>query len=173
MAHGCDSAFARLSVLWQCSQPPRSIRCSRLRLHQLRRWHQLQSLHPLSHLRLSRRGLLWADAGRSLRIRFGLRFGFGFGLGFRFGSGLGSGLGLWQGLGLGLGLGLWGLDRRVLVLLEHPRLDVGERRDHALGTAEAGPALVLRVPAVLDQLGQAWLGMGLGLGLGLGLELEG
>ena len=78
---------------------------------------------------------------------------------------LGSGLGLWQGLGLGLGLGfgfefgcrlgLQGPDRRVLVLLEHPPLDGGERRDHALGTAEAGPALVLCLPTVLDQLGQA------------------
>ena len=39
-----------------------------------------------------------------------------------------------------------GLDRRVLVLLEQPPLDVGEGRDHALGT---------------------WLGLGLGLGVGL------
>ena len=60
-----------------------------------------------------------------------------------------------MGLGLGLGLGLWGPDRRVLILLEHPPLDGGERRDHALGTAEAGPALVLCLPTVLDQLGQA------------------
>ena len=48
-----------------------------------------------------------------------------------------------------------GLDRRVSILLEQPPLDLGERRDHALVTAEGGPALVLCLPAVLNELGQA------------------
>jgi len=77
------------------------------------------------------------------------------------------------GVGVGVGVGFrvrvrvkvrvrHGLDRRVLVLLEHPPLDVGERRDHALDTAEGGPVTLLCLPAVLDQLGQAWLGLGSG-----------
>ena len=66
-----------------------------------------------------------------------------------------------------------GLDRRVSVLLEQPPLDLGERRDHALVTAEGGPALVLCLPAVLDELGQAWLGLGPGLGVRVRVQGEG
>ena len=73
-------------------------------------------------------------------------------------EGVGFGFGVRVGFGVRAGFGVkvrHGLDRRVRVLLELPPLDVGQRRDHALSTAEAGPAAVLRLPAVLDQLGQA------------------
>ena len=49
-------------------------------------------------------------------------------------------------------------------------LRLGSGLDHALGTAEAGPAGVLRLPGLGVGLGLG-LGLGLGIGLGLGLRL--